>query len=108
MQQLQRLIEAKQKNLAKQTTNEAKSIPKLNVLTVPLNLEASGSVMAHQDPSLGKSKVPKDSSGVPVRAKSPKDSSSASASRKNRRRSRSHNKVEQGKDFLLNVMDNYI
>ncbi|GFS45018.1 ubiquitin carboxyl-terminal hydrolase-related protein [Actinidia rufa] len=51
--------------------------------------------MVHRDPSLGKSKMPEDSSGVPVRAKSPKDSSSASASRKNRRRSRSHNKVKQ-------------
>ncbi|XP_057491394.1 uncharacterized protein LOC130777143 [Actinidia eriantha] len=114
----QRLIEdeVKQKNLAKQTTNEAKSIPKMNMGTVPLNLEASGSVirglyvgtiplnykprdsvMAHQDPSLGK--VPEDFSGVPVRSKSPQDLSGASASQKNRR-SRSPSKVKQAQKNL--------
>ncbi|PSS30433.1 Inactive ubiquitin carboxyl-terminal hydrolase [Actinidia chinensis var. chinensis] len=114
----QRLIEdeVKQKNLAKQITNEAKSIPKMNMGTVPLNLEASGSVirglyvgtipvnykprdsvMAHQDPSLGK--VPEDFSGVPVSSKSPQDLSGASGSQKNRR-SRSPSKVKQAQKNL--------
>ncbi|GFS45014.1 ubiquitin carboxyl-terminal hydrolase-related protein [Actinidia rufa] len=56
--------EAKQKILAKQMKNEAKSIPEIDVRTVPLNLEAgitsSSSVMAHHDPSLGKSEMSVD------------------------------------------------
>ncbi|GFY89480.1 ubiquitin carboxyl-terminal hydrolase-related protein [Actinidia rufa] len=97
-----RLIEdeAKQKNLAKQTTDEASDS------VIRLNLEASGSVsagissvMAHQDPSLRKRKMPEDFSGAPVSAKSPKVSSRASVSRKNRG-SRSHSKVKQVLDMI--------
>ncbi|GFY87081.1 ubiquitin carboxyl-terminal hydrolase-related protein [Actinidia rufa] len=120
-----RLIEdeAKQKNLAKQTTDEASdSVIRLNLeasgSVIQLNLEASchvkaeiyvekmqlnlegiSSVMAHQDPSLRKRKMPEDFSGAPVSAKSPKVSSRASVSRKNRG-SRSHSKVKQVLDMI--------
>ncbi|GFZ19156.1 hypothetical protein Acr_27g0008950 [Actinidia rufa] len=65
--------EAKQKILAKQMKNEAKSIPEIDV------------------------EMSVDFSGFPVSTKSPKDLSSASASRKNRSRSRSHGDVNQDK-----------